>query len=293
VKYRLNLSKIRTFQPVNFSCVYSARLVNEARELRTYSIVEKQIPLTAHGTKYIRILKISNVEYDTLILKVECQGLRHYHPLFDVHLVVKSDLFAIRKWYCHVIFLVGSVIVFGSFLIWWNHPLQKVRSILVMLLLVIISHQCLTDFGFPTYFPIVEIVVSHLERCFVKLAFVNATSSFSGLMVLGIIQFLLGSQLDIEFQEADANTRHWLILFVVVVLVQLVDLGLTSSHFHRGILCFVLLSMNDLLALYEFRVDEPANWFVIPIVLPDLFVYYFAGLMLDDGEAVNSDVSII
>jgi hypothetical protein len=278
VRYFLNLTNSSTFHPLNFSSVYSVTLMNEANSIKTYSLTDRAVPLTHNGTRFVKLLRISKIEFDTLTVKIECHNLGHSYPTAEVFLSVESDLFAIRKADSHLIFMSGSILVLAAFLVQWKSKLRKARSVIVMLIFSIVAHQSITDFGYPQYLPLIEIIGGHLHRTFVRYVFANWATPSPIFAALFGIELCYGTTIDILGNSDPALIGPWVALLIGEWMIVLLKKG------YSAVLC---LTVCEGLAIYEFRANNPANWLVLPTVLPDLFAYCYAGLSLDFDERMD------
>jgi hypothetical protein len=229
----------------------------------------------------MRLLKISETEFDTLTLKIECRNLGGYYPIAEVFLSVKSDLFAMRKKDCHLIFMICSIITFISFLFQWKTRLKKARTSILLLLLSIVAHESITDFGFPQILPVLITSASRLQRSLIRVFFAHTFELSPAFLGLSIIEFVIGISIDLLFLF-QPSTPGW--SGNMVLMFVFVEVMLFTSSCRRARLAFwsvFALSLNEAWLLYANRANEPANWFVLPMVLPELFVWGYVGLHLD------------
>jgi hypothetical protein len=281
VRYVLNATNETLFKPLNFSSTYLLTLMNEAENVRTYSIVDRSIPLGHNGTKFVRVLKISEIEFDTLTLKIECKNLHGYFPIAEVFLSVKSDLFVMRKNDSHLILMIGSLLTLVSFLVQWKTRLRKARATIVLLLLSIVAHNSVTDFGFPQVMPFVVAIAWRLERSLVRLAFASVVGFSPTFIGLVVVDFLCGVATDVYFVYRE-STELWQFAIVPTVLIGEVFIFKKSCRRLRLSFWSVLaLSLNEAWLQYVLGLSVPGNLSIMPVMIPELFVWGYAGLALD------------
>jgi hypothetical protein len=279
VRYVLNST---TFSAINFTSLYSVKLMNDAEEVRTYSLTDKSITLTANSTRFVRLLRISNVEFDTLTLKIESHNLGPSSPTVVAVLSIRPDVRAIRRSDCHLVFMIGSGVALVSLLLWWKTRLRKARAALCMLFLGILAHQSVTDFGFPQYIAVVEVVAAHVHRGCVRATFGSISQRSVAFLLLVAVELFVGVWLDVTWLNKGANTTGVLVGWVALLVGQV-----AVVHGRVAVLGVLGMAVGEVVAMYECRTGNPGIWVMALLVVPDLCAWCYAGLALDFDELVD------
>jgi hypothetical protein len=276
VRYFLNSTD---FSAVNFTSLYSVKLMNDAEDVRTYSLTDKSITLTANGTRFMQLLRVSNVEFDTLTLKIECRDLDRLSPTVVALASIKPDVRAIRRSDCHLVFMIGSCVALVSLLLQWKSRLRKARAALWILFLGIVAHQSVTDFGFPQYVAAVEVVAAHVQRGCVRAVFGSISRGSLPLLLLVAVELFVGVWLDVAWLNRSASAAGALVGWVALLLGQVaVVRGRVATVAVLG------MAVEEVVAMYECRAADPGMWVMALLLVPDLCAWCYAGLTLDFEE---------
>ena len=192
---------------------------------------------------------------------------------------IRRDVRAIRRSDCHFVFMIGGGVALVSLLLQWKSRLRKAQAALWMLFLGIVAHQSVTDFGFPQYIAVVEVVAAHVQRGCIKAVFGCVSQGSMAFLLLVGVELFVGVLLDVAWLSRSANATGALVGWVALLLGQ-------AAVVHGRVAAVAVLGMAlaEVVAMYECRAGEPGMWVMALLLVPDLCAWCYAGLVLDFDE---------
>jgi hypothetical protein len=175
--------------------------------------------------------------------------------------------------------MIGSGVALVSLLLWWKTRLHKVRAALWMLFFGILAHQSVTDFGFPQYIAVVEVVAVHVHRACVRAAFGSISQGSVAFPLLVAVQMFVGVWLDVTWLNKGANTTGALVGWVALLVGHV-----AVVHGRVAVVAVLGMAVGEVVAMYECRAGDPGIWVMALLPVPDLCAWCYAGLALDFDE---------
>lgn len=284
-------------KPFNFTVDYKATLRKDGEDFRTYVIHDKSIEMRRNGTKFVKLMKLKNVRFDGLTLNVECRNLGSLFPVMEVRVFIASNQFAVRKKFCHNIFVIYDTILLIRFLYHWRKSLSYARVVILLISLSVLVHQRFLGALFLENSAFIDACTSRVQRAAIRYSFISIERHSLVQAIFSLFDIFVTVRMDFIHLLNGRDEPGTVEMYIFMCFIQMVyviirhtgDVGYGKSLSDISLACFIIMFLNDFWVTASYRINEPANWFVLPMVIPDLFAGLYAGLVLDVQDPLAVD----
>ncbi|OHS93227.1 hypothetical protein TRFO_40495 [Tritrichomonas foetus] len=255
---------------IEFKSDFTLTFLTQGEIIRKFKITNCDFEMN----KRRLLFRSQNFKFDSFSVNVECKTISDPTVVYQIDIKLNSDPFEIRQILLHTIYSVTNGLILILFLFLWKEKLQKARNSLFVICFGLFTHLC----GVKSLIndEIFEAVVNHLFRTTCHF-FCVSDRSFE-FFVLMFIEFLVNCYADlvtpvIKTRKYDYACYLWMLVEIVFVLYK--------KKSYTEIFIFWILTVNEIASSFIERADDPKYWFVVPILIPSIFGFYYVGKALD------------